>query len=423
MRSNALPITISKSKYMAGVQCLKRLYLLVHSPELGTGKSAADFALMDQGRQVGKLAQQLFPGGVEVRSGDPAEAIRITRELVDNPEVGAIFEAAFQDENLLVRVDVLQRRRDGRWRLVEVKSTADLKDHHLDDVAIQYRVVSRCGLDIASVALAHVNRKYVFQGGKIDARQFFRIRNLTRRVGRLQPKLTFQLRSEFRVLAMRTAPDLPVGTHCKTPVICEFFDHCNPQRPNDHVGYLPRIQASAVEELGEMGVESIRDIPDDFPLNERQRRACTSVQTGEPWFAPELRQALSSLSYPLFFMDFETVNPAIPSTRACTRSTIFRSNGAYTSRDSLTQDWSTSNSYPIETIHVASSSVRFAMRWRRAAALSCTTPLSSHNASPSLRHGCRSLRGGLREFRLVFGTCSLLFGTTYIIQHSPDRTR
>jgi predicted RecB family nuclease len=80
----------------------------------------------------------------------------------------------------------------------------------------------------------------------------------------LQPKLTFQLRAEFTVLNMPKAPDLPPGRHCTEPVTCEFFDRCNPPRPDDHVGYLPRIQASAAEELEEMGVESIRDIPDDF---------------------------------------------------------------------------------------------------------------------------------------------------------------
>lgn len=108
-----MQITISKSRYLAGVQCLKRLYLLVHSPELGGGKTAADFALMDQGREVGKLARQLFPGGVEVRTGNPEEAIRITQELVSNPDIPAIFEAAFEHDGVFVRVDILHRRRDG----------------------------------------------------------------------------------------------------------------------------------------------------------------------------------------------------------------------------------------------------------------------------------------------------------------------
>ena len=112
-----------------------------------------------------------------------------------------------------------------------------------------------------------------FEGGIIDVRRFFRIRNLTRQVERLQPKLTFQLRSQFTVLSMPKAPDIVPGRHCTDPVTCEFFDRCNSPRPNDHIGYLPRLHASAAEELEELGVESIHDIPDDFELTEIQRRA------------------------------------------------------------------------------------------------------------------------------------------------------
>ncbi len=306
------PITISKSRFVAGAQCLKRLYWQVHEPELAGSPDAAAVPIMEQGRQVGLLARQLFPNGVEVPFGDSEQAIRTTRELIANPEVPAIFEAAFENGGVFVRVDILHRRRDRRWRLIEVKSTADLKEQHLDDVAIQYRVVSRSGLDLASACLAHVNRNYVFQGGSIDVRRFFKIRNLTRQVEGLQPKLTFQLRSELRVLVMPKAPEIPAGPHCTNPVTCEFFDRCNPQPPDDHIGYLPRLHAGAAEELEEMGVESISDIPDDFPLSERQRRACTAVQTGDPWFSAELGKELESLKYPLYFMDFESVNPAIP---------------------------------------------------------------------------------------------------------------
>jgi predicted RecB family nuclease len=312
MRSNRLPITISKSKYVAGCQCLKRLYLLVHEPELGSGKTTSDFALMEQGRQVGKLARRLFPAGLEVRTGDHNEAIRITQELIANPDVPTIFEAAFENDGVVVRVDILNRRGNGRWRLIEVKSSASMKEEHSEDVAIQYRVLSNCGLDVASCHLATVNRQYSFPGGDIDPWRFFRIRNLTRKVKNLQPKLIFQLRSEFRVLAMPTAPELPTGKHCSTPVLCEFFDHCNPPRPDDHIGYLPYIHANAVEELEEMDVESICDIPDDYNLTEIQRRASMCVQTGQPWFSPELPAELGKLEYPLYFLDFETINPAIP---------------------------------------------------------------------------------------------------------------
>jgi predicted RecB family nuclease len=304
---------ISKSKFVAGCQCLKRLYFQVHQPELAAQPDASAHAIMEQGGKVGMLARQLFPGGVEVVSdGGLDQAIRATRELVANREVPAIFEGVFEHDGVMVRVDVLHRRRDGRWRLVEVKSSTSVKDHHVDDVAIQARVLSRCGLDVGSCCLAHVNRNYVFQGGMVDPWCFFRIRNVTRQVARLQPKLTFQLRAAFTVLSMPEAPDTAPGKRCTSPVICEFYDRCNPPLPDDHIGYLPRLHASAEEALEELGVESIHDIPDDFPLSERQRLACTSVQTGEPWFNPELGVALESLRYPLYFMDFESVNPAVP---------------------------------------------------------------------------------------------------------------
>lgn len=306
-------LTISKSKYIAGVQCLKRLYLQVHEPELSAEPDASAQAVMEQGREVGLLARRLFPGGVEVcGDGGLEQAIRTTQELIANPEVPAIFEGAFENQGVVVKTDILQRRKDNRWRLIEVKSTTDLKDQHLDDVAIQSRVVSRSGVDLASSCLAHVNRNYVFDGGRIDPWRFFRIKNLTRRVDKLKPKLIFQLQAEFAVLAMLKAPDIATGRQCTKPVTCEFFDRCNTPRPDDHVGYLPLIHASAMEELEDMGILSIHDIPDDFLLTERQGRACTSVQTGEPWFSDDLGIELQSLQYPLYFMDFESVNPAIP---------------------------------------------------------------------------------------------------------------
>ena len=308
-----MSVKISKSKFVAGCQCLKRLYWLVHEPKRSGEPDAAAVAIMEQGSEVGLLARQLFPGGIDVDSSRGlGQAIRITKELVANPEIAAIFEGAFEHQGVLVKTDILQRRKGNRWRLVEVKSTADLKEHHLEDVAIQHYVLSGSGLKLESDWLAHINRTYVLTGTAVDPRQFFLFRNLTRRVQNLQPALTFQLRSQFRVLAMPKAPDLPTGPHCVNPVVCEFFNRCNLPVPDDHIGYIPRLHASAIEQLEELGVDSIKDIPADFELGEFQRRVCTAMQTGKPWFSPDLKADFESLQYPLYFMDFETVNPAIP---------------------------------------------------------------------------------------------------------------
>ena len=166
---------ISKSKFVAGCQCVKRLYWQVHEPELAAEPDAATEAIMQQGHEVGMLARQLFPGGVEVRSdGGLDEAIRATRELVANPEVPAIFEGAFENGGVLVRVDVLQRRRDGRWRLIEVKSTTDLKEEHLDDVGDPDPASSPGrGWTWRRSCWRMSTANYVFDGGSLIRRKFF----------------------------------------------------------------------------------------------------------------------------------------------------------------------------------------------------------------------------------------------------------
>src|ERR1700722_10768680 len=137
MLPSSSPMLITKSKFLAGTRCLKRLYWIVHSPEMAAHRGESDQSIIEQGREVGLLAQQMFPGGVTVEGRDREEAIRTTRELIANPEVPAIFEGAFEYRDVFVRVDILHRRRDQRWRLIEVKSTTDAKDHHFGDVAIQ----------------------------------------------------------------------------------------------------------------------------------------------------------------------------------------------------------------------------------------------------------------------------------------------
>ncbi|MGB7439300.1 MAG: hypothetical protein WBR26_05935 [Candidatus Acidiferrum sp.] len=136
-------VRISKSRFVAGCQCLKRLYPQIHEPELAAEPDGAADAIIEQGREVGLLARKLFRGGIEVRSTRLDQAIRTTKELVANPEVPAIFEGVFEHDGVIVRADVLQRREKTLWRLLEVKSASDLKDHYVQDVAIQSYVISR----------------------------------------------------------------------------------------------------------------------------------------------------------------------------------------------------------------------------------------------------------------------------------------
>ena len=136
-------IRLSKSKFLSGLQCYKRLYMEIHAPELATQPDAATKAILDMGTEIGELARQRLSGGVlvDINHRHAAEALKRTQELVNDPHVPAIFEGAFIYEQVLIRVDLLERvssAEDGTvsWRLIEVKSSTRVKEVHIDDLAV-----------------------------------------------------------------------------------------------------------------------------------------------------------------------------------------------------------------------------------------------------------------------------------------------
>jgi len=307
-------IRLSKSKFVAGVQCLKRLYLQVHQPELAGEIDEGQEARFEQGHEVGVLAHTLFPDGVLVDSDvfHLEAALERTAALIDDPSAPAIFEATFRLSNVLVRVDILERRRRSRWRLIEVKSSVEVKEHYVYDVAIQHHVVQGCGLNISSACVMHLNREYVYDGKSYDAGELFIIEDLSKRVREVGKDLPKLLRAQQRALGQDEPPDVEPGPQCRNPYECEFFQHCNPDPPKTHISFLPRLSDKKRQNLIDVGVNLIEQIPDDFPLTEIQARVCTAVKTGHPWTSKALAKELSRLKYPLCFMDFESLYPAIP---------------------------------------------------------------------------------------------------------------
>jgi predicted RecB family nuclease len=293
---------------------LKRLYLEVHQPELAAELDDASKAVMEQGHQVGLVAQKAFPGGVMVEAGhtELAKAVKATRELIAKSEAPAIFEATFQYEGVLVRTDVLKRSGRSGHRLIEVKSSTKVKPHYAYDIAIQRHVLTGADIEVKQASLMHLNREYVFDGKEYDVSQLFVEAEIRPGDAVSETEISDRLKEQFRILNRSKPPDIKPGAQCEDPYICEFYDQCNPELPADHVSFLPGIRTTKVEELTAAGIISIKKIPATFRLSEKQRRAVDSVKSGKPFINPELADELGSLKYPLCFMDFETVFPALP---------------------------------------------------------------------------------------------------------------
>lgn len=308
------PAGLSKSRYTAGLQCEKRLWLQVHARELAAPVDAAAQARFDAGTEIGLRAHELFPGGVLV--DEPydrhAETVERTRRLVDDPSVPAIFEAAFTHAGVRIRVDVLERLGGGRFGLREVKSAGSAKPEHHDDVAVQLFVLEGCGLEVASVELIHVDTAYVRGEDRIDWPRFFARADLTAEARRALAGVGARVEAFHGTLARSDAPEIAPWRHCTQPYDCEFQGHCHRDLPEDWILGLPYLHEARAEELRGRGVERIRDIPADVALSEVQRRVRDGAATGQTWVSPGLAKALEPARPPALYFDLEAVPPAVP---------------------------------------------------------------------------------------------------------------
>lgn len=308
------PAPLSKSKVMAGIQCLKRLYLEVRQPELAAGPvDEAAYARMEEGQEVGTLAQQMFPGGRAIGfDRGKGGALAETAAAIADPSIPAIFEATLQHSGVLVRIDILERIGADHWRLIEVKSSLDVKPIHLQDLAIQHHVAAASGLAIHAACLMHLSREYLFDGGNHALTELFKLEDMTSEIDELEVHLPELLTDQWAALAGDAPPEIAAGPHCSDPYVCRFFDHCNTPHEQNHISSMPNLRGKKLASLVELGVSLIHEIPEDFPLTENQERVCRAVKTGQPWVSESLSQDLAELGWPRYFMDFESFNPAIP---------------------------------------------------------------------------------------------------------------
>jgi hypothetical protein len=300
---------LSKSRFLAGLQCHKRLYFEIHSPELATPPTPDRRAIMDMGTDVGVLAREFFPGGVLVQETHrqiPA-ALSRTAELVADPNVPAIFEGAFVWQGILVRVDVIERLDARRWRLIEVKATSKVKATHLDDLTIQSAVLEGAGLVVDGCYLMHLNTQYVFLGGELQLEEMFALENMTAEIQARRLLVQTQLEEMWNVLERPAPPMIAPDGHCYQPYECPFWDHCTKEKSPRWVFHLPG--SSKIQKLlRKEGVETIDDIPDHVQLSDIQQHVKNNVE----WISPLLRARLQSVRYPVHHLDFETFMPAIP---------------------------------------------------------------------------------------------------------------
>jgi hypothetical protein len=296
---------LSKTAFLAGRQCPKRLWCETRVPEQVPAPDDTRRAIIEQGLEVGALARRLYPGGVDVsRAGTVGEMLRLTRDLLAQRRV--IFEGVFSAAGGHARADILAPEGEG-WTLIEVKSATRPDEVHLHDIAFQWHVLRSAGVPLRRACLAHVNSDYV-RRGPVDPAGLFTIVDLTNEIEPLAAEIPDAL-AALQALLAGDQPEVPIGPQCGKPYACPLIPACWSYLPEDNVTELYR--RNGFDLLAE-GYARIVDVPEER-LNANQRIQQAVLRTGRPHIeAGPLRAWLDALEYPVHMLDFETASSAIP---------------------------------------------------------------------------------------------------------------
>ena len=307
----AQTVSLSKTKLLDYRQCPRKLWLNQYSPKLEDESAEAE-ARFQTGHVVGEAARQVYghDGGHRISNTRGLRAaIGATAQLIEAGGSKPIFEATFDHQGLIVQIDILDRSAD-EARLIEVKSSASLKEHYADDCAIQAWVLAQLDHPVKQVTLAHLNNEFSYPGDG-DYRGLFTENDLTDEVVArfaAMPTLIAQARATLDSLS---EPDIVIGEQCRKPYPCPFFAHCAPTAGKYPISGLGGSK-KRIDELIHAGYRDLRDVPLDLLSSDAQRLIVQRSKLEQPFIGTGLKAFAEQLAYPRHYLDFETIAFAVP---------------------------------------------------------------------------------------------------------------
>ncbi|MBO4616175.1 MAG: DUF2779 domain-containing protein [Lachnospiraceae bacterium] len=303
---------LSKSKYCKGVQCPKILWMDTHMSEKA---KPGDDSVLETGTRVGDLARGYFGEYTLVEFNlDKGIMVSDTKRLIDEGKGDrTIAEASFYWDGLFCSVDLL-RVHGEECSIVEVKSSTEVKDIYVDDLAFQYYVLSKCGMKIKSASLMHIDSSYE-RHGELELDKLFVVKDYTDAAKDKMQEVEENVR-QIRLFQENTEePEKDIALCCEVPYECAYYDYCHRQIPERSVFDIKGLFTSKKYEYYHQGIISFEDVIRCKPkLSDKQLQQVETDYFDRPdVIIPEkIREFLNTLRYPLYHLDFETFQQAIP---------------------------------------------------------------------------------------------------------------
>lgn len=303
---------LSKSRYCKAVQCKKIIWLKKYKPEYAIQK--AKDTVLNNGTAVGQLAKELFGKYEDIEFNEKLDImIKQTQELLNN-KPNIITEASFNYNNNFCSVDILKNNLDG-IEIYEVKSSTEISDIYLDDVAYQYYILNNLGFNIKKACIVYINNKYIRQE-ELDLNKLFNIEDVTEitKTKKQEIKNNIYELNKYMEENKENEPKDDIGIKCFKPYECEFWEYCTRNLPKPNVFDIKGgMHLDKKFEKYYEGKISFEDLQNEnlnpkyleqieFELNDLQSKIDKE----------EIKEIMKSLKYPLYFLDYETYQVAIP---------------------------------------------------------------------------------------------------------------
>ena len=315
------PLFLTKSRYVSGLQCSKWIWLAFNDPGALPKIDEATQHRFDEGHQIGELSKKLFPNGIEVKEQlNHQKNDKESHELLVKRK--PLFEAGFihKDGKCYARADILVPvGKKDEWDIYEVKSSTSVKDEYIEDIAFQKYCYESAGVKIRNCFVVHINNQFVKQG-EIDPKEFFVIAPVTDEVADEIKNVEDNIKKLSKIIALKEAPEIKVGESCclgtdgyENRGFCVIHENDKVWKDNPECDIFDLYRGGKKSlELFNSGILRIKEL-EGHKLNDKQQIQHLTHKSGKHHSdVNELKKFVKSLSYPLYFMDFETYATAIP---------------------------------------------------------------------------------------------------------------
>lgn len=313
---------LSKSRYARYRQCPKCLWMSVYKPEEEVVDPSTE-ARFEKGTEVGNLAKGLLGAYIDVSTEKDNGSLDLAAMMEKTQECMAagaenICEASFSYEGNYCAVDILHRTDEG-YAIYEVKSVsfpsfdgkASKLGKFVPDVAYQKWVLTKCGINVTGTYLVCLNSDYVREG-ELDINRLFVINDIGEMIADEYAMVESNQAEAKRLLQETEEPEMDIWEGCKKPYDCGFFEHCSCHLPSPSVFDLYRMRFSDKLNYYRQGMVKIEDVKNE-KLTSVRRIQVDSILSNQPHIERDkIKAFLNGLSYPLYFLDFETMQMVVP---------------------------------------------------------------------------------------------------------------